>query len=78
MEDINVYVDLRYQNKWIQEIFEGHDIVSVGQLLEKVEQLNDELNEVKTDFEIFKQDVEDNYKRISIEEQLDITDKDFI
>ena len=76
MEDI--YVDLRVCNKWIQAIFENKDIVSIEEILEKTEELNDELIEVKTDFEIFKQDVEDNYKRISIEEQLDITDKDFI
>ena len=26
MEDINVYVDLRYQNKWIREAFENKDM----------------------------------------------------
>lgn len=76
MEDI--YVDLRVCNKWIQAIFENKDIVSIEEILEKTEELNDELNEVKTDFEIFKQDVKDNYERVSIIDQLDITDRDFI
>jgi len=76
MEDI--YVDLRTQSVWIQKEFEGQDIVSIEELLEKISDLRSELDETKTDFEIFKQDVEDNYKRVSIEEQLDITDKDFI
>ena len=76
MEDI--YIDLRTQNIWIQREFERQDIVSIEELLEKISDLRSELDETKTDFEIFKQDVKDNYKRVSIEEQLDITDKDFI
>lgn len=70
MEDMNVYVDLRYQNKWIRETFENKDMVSVEDLLTKVEDLLDELDSVKEEYEDFKRDVEDNYRPVSYKEQL--------
>ena len=70
MEDINVYVDLRMQNKWIREAFENKDMVSVEDLLTKVEDLLEELDSVKEEYEDFKRDVEDNYKPLKYEEQL--------
>lgn len=78
MEDINVYVDLRYQNKWIREAFKNKDMVSVQDLLTKVEDLLEELDSVKEEYEDFKQDVKDNYRKIPLAEQLDISDRDFI
>lgn len=70
MEDINVYVDLRMQNKWIREAFENKDMVSVEDLLTKVEDLLEELDSVKEEYEDFKREVEDNYKPLKYEEQL--------
>ena len=70
MEDINVYVDLRMQNKWIREAFENKDMVSVSDILTKVEDLLEELDTVKEEYEDFKRDVEDNYKPLKYEEQL--------
>lgn len=74
----NVYVDLRNENKWIKEIFNNKDFVSVEDLLGKCEDLKDELDHVTEEFEDFKRDVEDNYRPVSVTEQLDISDKDFM
>lgn len=73
-----VYVDLRNENRWIRELFSNKDFISVEDLLTKCEDLKDELDHVTEEYEDFKRDVEDNYKRISVEEQLDISDRDFI
>lgn len=78
MEDMNVYVDLRYQNKWIREAFENKDMVSVEDMLTKIEDLLDELGSVKEEYEDFKRDVEDNYRRETVVEQVDIDDSYFI
>ena len=74
----NVYVDLRNENKWIRELFLNKDFVSVEDLLDKCEDLKDELDHVIEEFEDFKRNVEDNYKPIPVSEQLDISDRDFI
>lgn len=74
----NVYVDLRNENKWIRELFLNKDFVSVEDLLDKCEDLKEELDYVVEEYEDFKKDVEDNYKRIELAEQLDINDRDFI
>ena len=76
MDDI--YIDLRTQNRWIQEAFDFEDAVSIGDLLGKIENLLDDLKEVKQEFEEFKSDVADNYKYIPLAEQVDISDRDFI
>lgn len=76
MDDI--YVDLRTQNDWIRFLFPTVDFVSVEDIIEKLEELYDENEGIKEEFEDFKRDVEDNYKRVSISEQLDISDRDFI
>lgn len=73
-----VYVDLRDENKWIREIFNNKDLVTIEEMLTKIEDLNEELEDTQEKFEDFKRDVEDNYKRIPVEEQLDISDRDFI
>lgn len=74
----NVYVDIRNECDFIKDMFENKDIVSIEEIFRKLEDLVDEKTDLEIKFEDFKRDVEDNYKRISIEEQLDITDKDFI
>lgn len=74
----NIYVDLRIQNKWIREAFENKDIVSIEDMITKIEDLLDELDSVKEEYKDFKYNVECNYKQISNEEQLGISDSDFI
>lgn len=74
----NVYVDLRNENKWIREIFDNKDLVTIEEMLTKIEDLNEELEDTQEKFEDFKRDVEDNYKRLEVSEQLDISERDFL
>lgn len=74
----SIYADLRNENRWLREVFNNRDLVTMEELLQKIEDLSDELEHTKEEFEDFKKDVEDNYKRIPVEEQLDISDRDFI
>lgn len=73
-----VYVDLRNENRWIREIFNNKDLVTIEEMLTKIEDLNEELEYTQEKFEDFKIDVEDNYRRLDVAEQLDISDRDFI
>lgn len=66
----NIYIDLRTQNKWIQEAFNFQDFASVEELLAKIEDLLDERDTIKEEYEDFKQDVKDNYRPLKYEEQL--------
>lgn len=74
----DIYVDLRTQNKSMREAFKNKDLVSVYDLLDKIEDLTFELEAVKEEYEDFKKDVEDNYKYMPIDEQVGISDRDFI
>lgn len=74
----DIYVDLRTQNRWIQEAFDFEDAVSIDDMFAKIEDLLDDLKELRQEFEEYKSDVADNYKCIPLAEQLDITDRDFI
>ena len=74
----DIYVDLRTQNRWIQEVFESKDLVSIDELLSKIEDLVFELEAVKEEYRDFKKDVEDNYKYMPIDEQVGVSDRDFI
>lgn len=74
----DIYVDLREQNKTMRNIFINRDLVSIDDLLDKIEDLTFELEAVKEEYEDFKRDVEDNYKYMPIDEQVGISDRDFI
>ena len=74
----DIYVDLRTQNRGIQEVFESKDLVSIDELLSKIEDLVFELEAVKEEYRDFKKDVEDNYKYMPIDEQVGVSDRDFI
>lgn len=74
----DIYVDLRTQNKSMREAFKNKDLVSVYDLLDKIEDLTFELEAVKEEYEDFKRDVEDNYKYMPIDEQVGVSDRDFI
>lgn len=76
MEEI--YVDIRNQNRWIRETFENKDFISIDEMFAKIEDLLDEVDNIKLDYEEFKCDVADNYVRAPLAEQLDISDKNFI
>lgn len=74
----NVYVDIRNECDFIRDMFENKDIVSIEEIFNKLEDLVDEKTDLEIKFEDFKQNVQDNYRPVSLSDQLDISDRDFI
>lgn len=72
----NVYILKANLNKWIAKHF-NKDLVSLDDLLGCIEDLDSEVESLKEQLEDLQQDVQDNYKRISIAEQVGISDRDF-
>lgn len=58
----NIYVKLE-ENSWIHKYFEK-DMVSVEELIGKIEDLDDELYELRHKYEDFKEEVRDNYEPV--------------
>lgn len=62
-------VDIREESKQIQRIFQNKDLVSIEDLLAKIEELDDDLSDKEDKIKEIKQDIEDNYKSIPKSEQ---------
>ena len=75
-----IMIDLRNENECsqIRKIFTNKDLVSVEDLLDMICELDDRVSDLEDEINYIKQDIEDNYRQISIEEQVDISDRDFI
>lgn len=58
--------------------FQDKDVYTWDEILEKIEDLEYEVRELKDKIEEREQDIESNYRRLSIAEQVEISDKDFI
>lgn len=72
-----LYIKKYYLNEWIVKFFPDKDLVSIEDLIVVIEDLDDELERVKEDFEEYKNYVADNYKQITPQEQCDIHDSAF-
>lgn len=58
--------------EWLgKKYFKGKDFYSIDELISLIEDLDSELDHVKEEFEDFKSDVEDNYKFVGMEEQVE-------
>lgn len=66
----NIYIDIRNKSDWFREMFNNKDMISIEDLINKIEDLDDENGRIKSEFEDFKQEVEDNYRPVSYKEQL--------
>lgn len=69
-----VYINIKdmnecYLKRYLQEQFKK-DIVSIDEILGLLEDLKGDYDSLEEEFEDFKQDVEDNYKPVSYEEQI--------
>lgn len=64
-----VYIDMRKESKWISKYF-NKDLVSIEELLGVIEDLDSELESLQEKYDDLKQDMEDNYRPIPIEEQI--------
>jgi hypothetical protein len=75
-----IMIDLRNENECsqIRKIFTNKDLVSVEDLLDMICELDDRVSDLTDEIRDIKQDLEDNYKRISIEDQVGISERDFI
>ena len=69
-----VKVDIRGESKQILRIFEGVDLVTIYDLLSKIEELDDKVSELEDKYKDLEQDLQDNYKPIPKEDQYDIHD----
>ena len=73
-----IKIDIRNESNQIQKIFYGKDLVSVEDLLDKITELDDQVSDLTDKINYINQDIEDNYKKISIEDQVGISERDFI
>ena len=57
--------------EWLgQKYFKDKDFYSIDELISIIEDLDSELEHTKDEFEDFKNDVEDNYRPVSMKEQV--------
>lgn len=63
----SVFVDIREQYRTIKEQFGNKDYVSVEELIDKIYDLANEIENLKEEQEKREQDIEDNYERIPYE-----------
>lgn len=62
-------VDIREESKQIKRIFKNKDLISIKDLLSKIEELDDDKEYLEDRIKDMEQDIEDNYKPISKSEQ---------
>lgn len=73
-----VYIKVKDLNTWVSKYFKNEDIISIGDLIGVIEELDSEVQSLEEELEDLKQDVEDNYRHIPVAEQVGISDRDFI
>lgn len=75
---MKTFIDVRGLNSELKEYLGDTDIVEVGKLVESLENLFIEYKELEEEFEDYKQNISDNYERIPVGRQVDVSDRDFI
>ena len=59
-----MYFKTKLLNSWvIDKYFKEKDLISIEEIICKLEELDADCEHIKEQFEDFKQDVEDNFKR---------------
>lgn len=59
----SVYIKKDDLNRWIGKYFPNKDLISIDDLLSTIEELDADYEHLKEEFDDFKQNVEDNYKK---------------
>ena len=72
-----ILVDIRDENDTIKLHFNNQDFVSIDDLLDKIDELSYTIDNIKEEYEDFKQNVNDNYRQIPVSEQVEVYDRDF-
>lgn len=65
-----VYINIKNENDKISDLFKDKDLVSIDDLLGKIEDLLWEKEELERQIKDLEQDIEDNYRPITIAEQV--------
>lgn len=73
----NVYIKKEELNSWISKYF-VQDLISIDNLISVIEDLISEIERYEEKIKDLEQDIEENYERVSISRQVDISDRDFI
>lgn len=56
-----VFIKVEDLNKWVAKYFPGKDIISVDDLIGTIEDLDDDITNLKDKIKDFERDIEDNY-----------------
>lgn len=72
----NVFIKREELNKWIAKYFK-EDLVSIDDILRVLEDLEFELDNLKEEFDDYKQMVADNYKPRSASSMYGVSDNDY-
>ena len=73
-EDIR---DVKFELSEIDQKIVNKKNASFNDLLDLIDNLNYELDTLKEEYDNFKEDVEENYRAIPVNEQYEISDRDF-
>lgn len=73
-----IYLDIREWNKWFKDRFPNKDFISLEELLNDYEELIFDKEHLEEELSDLQNDLESNYKPISVSEQVNVYDNDFI
>ena len=65
-----VYIVLKNEKECIKDLFPKQDLVSVDELISKLEELIDEVKHKDEEMEEYKQYVKDNFRQLTYKEQV--------
>lgn len=72
-----VYIRRSDLNNYITKYFNS-EFITIDDLISVIEHLDKDLDSLQEQYDDLKQDLFDNYKPIPVEEQYEITDRDFM
>ena len=73
MEKILINLEEDFHRKYFKK-----DIVSLEEILEKLEELDDEVEYIKEAYERLEEDIKENYRPIPVMDQIGMSERDFI
>ena len=73
MENILINLEEQFHRRYFKK-----DIVTLEEILEKIEELDDEVEKLRERYQELENDVKDNYRPISAMEQIGMSERDFI
>lgn len=74
----NIFIDIRDQGAVIGDFFKGKSLVNLDEVLYKFEEVIEELDYLKEEFEDYKKHVEENYRPLTQAELVGVFDSDFV